>query len=121
VLIVPQLIIAGWSAAMKSSLLASLALATVLGAGGSILIAHAGLAPAGQVQASSVPASPAGASGDTVTVFVDATLGFRKKHMANQLSKSHAEYAARGYRYVDMAPYNENGDLVGFFVTYTRQ
>jgi hypothetical protein len=101
---------------MKSSLLASLALATVLGAGGSILIAHAGPAPAGQVQASS-----AGASGDTVTVFVDATLGFRKKHMANQLTKSHAEYAARGYRYVDMAPYNENGDLVGFFVTYTRQ
>jgi hypothetical protein len=96
---------------MKSSLLASLALATVLGAGGSILIAHAG-----QLQA-----SPAGASGDTVTVFVDATLGFRKKHMANQLTKSHAEYAARGYRYVDMAPYNENGDLVGFFVTYTRQ
>jgi hypothetical protein len=101
---------------MKSSLLASLALATVLGAGGSILIAHAGPAPAGQVQA-----SPAGASGDTVTAFVDATLGFRKKHMANQLTKSHTEYAARGYRYVDMAPYNENGDLVGFFVTYTRQ
>jgi len=41
--------------------------------------------------------------------------------MANQLTKSHADYAARGYRYVDMAPYNENGDLVGFFVTYTRQ
>ena len=41
--------------------------------------------------------------------------------MAKQLTKSHAEYAAQGYRYVDMAPYNENGDLVGFFVTYTRQ
>ena len=96
---------------MKSSFLASLLLAAVLGAGGSILVAHAGPA---QAEAASV-------SGDTVTVFVDATLGFRKKHMANQLTKSHAEYAARGYRYVDMAPYNENGDLVGFFVTYTRQ
>lgn len=101
---------------MKSSFPAALLLAAVLGAGGSILMAHAGPAQAGPVQAGT-----AGVSGDTVTVFVDATLGFRKKHMANQLTKSHAEYAARGYRYVDMAPYNENGDLVGFFVTYTRQ
>ena len=101
---------------MKSSFLAALLLAAVLGAGGSILVAHAG-----PVKADPVQAGTAGVSGDTVTVFVDATLGFRKKHMANQLTKSHAEYAARGYRYVDMAPYNENGDLVGFFVTYTRQ
>ncbi|MHB1056436.1 MAG: hypothetical protein ACYC0F_00965 [Rhodanobacter sp.] len=96
---------------MKSSFLASLLLAAVLGAGSSILLTHA--APA--------QAETSAAQGSTVTVFVDATLGFRKKHMANQLTKSHAEYAARGYRYVDMAPYNENGDLVGFFVTYTKQ
>ena len=95
---------------MKPSYLASLLLATVLGAGGSVLLTHA--APA-QAQGTAV-------SADTVTVFVDATLGFRKKHMAKQLTESHAEYAARGYRYVDMAPYNENGDLVGFFVTYTK-
>ena len=95
---------------MKPSYLASLLLAAVLGAGGSILLTHAGTA-----QAQTSPTA------DTVTVFVDATLGFRKKHMANQLTKSHAEYAARGYRYVDMAPYNENGDLIGFFVTYTKQ
>ncbi|QRP65112.1 hypothetical protein I6J77_06670 [Rhodanobacter sp. FDAARGOS 1247] len=96
---------------MKSSFLASLLLTAVLGAGGAIVLTHA--TPA-QASSSEVP-------GDTVTVFVDATLGFRKKHMANQLTKSHADYAARGYRYVDMAPYNENGDLVGFFVTYTKQ
>ncbi|WP_426689273.1 hypothetical protein [Rhodanobacter ginsengiterrae] len=96
---------------MKSSLLASLLLAAVLGAGGSILLGHA--APA--------QAETPVASGDTVTVFVDATFGFRKKHMASQLTKSHADYAARGYRYMDMAPYTENGDLVGFFVTYTKQ
>ena len=96
---------------MKTSYLASLFLAAVLGGVGSILLIHAD-----PVQASSTKASA-----DTVTVFVDATFGFRKKHMANQLSKSHAEYAARGYRYVDMAPYNENGDLVGVFVTYTRR
>ena len=95
---------------MKPTFFASLLLAAVLGGCGSILLTHAGTA-----QAQTSPTA------DTVTVFVDATLGFRKKHMANQLTKSHAEYAARGYRYVDMAPYNENGDLVGFFVTYTRQ
>ena len=95
---------------MKPTFFASLLMASVLGAGGSILLTHAGTA-----QAQTSPTA------DTVTVFVDATLGFRKKHMANQLTKSHAEYAARGYRYVDMAPYNENGDLIGFFVTYTKQ
>lgn len=94
---------------MKSSFIASLLLAAVIGAGGSVLLVHPGPA-----RAASQP------TGDTITVFVDSTFGFRKKHMANQLTKSHAEYAARGYRFVDMAPYNENGDLVGFFVTYTR-
>ncbi len=88
--------------------LASLLLAGVIGATGSLLLTHAGPVHAESTQA------------DTVTVFVDATFGFRKNHMASKLSKSHAEYAARGYRFVDMSPYNENGDLVGFFVTYTR-
>jgi hypothetical protein len=89
---------------------ASLALAAVLGVAGTLALTHA--TPA-QAQAAVAPA-------DTVTVFVDATLGFRKNHMASKLTRSHAEYAARGYRFVDMAPYNENGDLVGFFVTYAR-
>jgi hypothetical protein len=96
---------------MKPSYLASLLLAVVLGAGGSVLLTHA----------SPVQAETSVVSGDTVTVFVDATFGFRKKHMATELTRSHADYAARGYRYVDMAPYSENGDLVGFFVTYTKQ
>jgi hypothetical protein len=88
----------------------SLALAAALGVAGTLA-----LTPATPAQAQ----TPA-ASADTVTVFVDATLGFRKNHMASKLTRSHAEYAARGYRFVDMAPYNENGDLVGFFVTYAR-
>lgn len=56
--------------------------------------------------------------GQAVTVFVDATFGFRKNHMANEITKSNAKYAAKGYHYVDMAAYTENGDLQGFFVTY---
>ncbi|HWU75668.1 MAG TPA: hypothetical protein VN043_04135 [Rhodanobacter sp.] len=96
---------------MKSTWLASLLLAAALVGGGAVLLVHTGSAHA------TAPADQA----NTVTVFVDATFGFRKKHMAAQLTRSHAEYAARGYRYVDMAPYVENGDLVGVFVTYTRQ
>jgi predicted outer membrane lipoprotein len=90
---------------------ASLLLACALGAFGSFALTHV----------EPVQARSAAADAESVTVFVDATFGMRKGHMANQLTKSHAEYAARGYRYVDMAPYNENGDLVGFFVTYTRR
>ena len=59
-------------------------------------------------------------SPQSVTVFVDATFGFRKDHMARKLSKSHAEYAAKGYHFADLEAYDENGDLQGFFVTYTR-
>lgn len=62
-------------------------------------------------------------SGDrpqTVTVFVDATFGMRKNHMARKLTKSEAEYAAKGYHFAQMVAYTENGDLEGFFVTYVR-
>jgi hypothetical protein len=96
---------------MKSTWLASFLLTAALVGGGSVLLAHTGPAHA----------AASADQADTVTVFVDATFGFRKKCMASQLTKSHAEYAARGYRCGDMAPYVENGDLVGFFVTYTRQ
>lgn len=92
--------------------LASLLLAAVIAAGGALALAHPGPAHA---------AAEAGDAPETVTVFVDAHFGMRKDHLANQLSRSHAEYAAKGYHYVDMAPYNENGDLVGVFVTYTRR
>ncbi len=60
-------------------------------------------------------------SPQSVTVFVDATFGFRKDHMARKLSKSHAEYEAKGYHFANMVAYDENGDLQGFFVTYTRR
>lgn len=60
------------------------------------------------------------ARSQSVTVFVDATFGFRKNHMAKKITESNAKYEAKGYRYTDMAAYTENGDLEGFFVTYTR-
>jgi hypothetical protein len=87
---------------------ASLVLALAVGIAGTLLLTHA------------VPARAEAAPADTVTVFVDATLGFRKNHMARKLTETHAEYAARGYHVVDLEAYNANGDLVGFFVTYAR-
>lgn len=55
-----------------------------------------------------------------VTIWVDATWGFRKQGAANDLSDAHKAFARRGYRVVDVAPYIENGDLEGFFVTYQK-
>lgn len=91
---------------------ASLLLAGVIGTVGTIALTHVDPVQAGTA---SVDAP------ETVTVFIDAHFGMRKDHLAGQLTRSHADFAARGYHYVDMAPYNENGDLVGVFVTYSRR
>lgn len=53
-----------------------------------------------------------------VTIWVDASWGFRKQGAANSLSRAHQAFISRGYRVVDVSPYIENGDLQGFFVTY---
>lgn len=67
------------------------------------------------------PAQAAQSTGSqSVTVFVDATFGFRKDHMASEITDSNKEYEAKGYHFNDMEAYVENGDLEGFFVTYTR-
>lgn len=55
-----------------------------------------------------------------VTIWVDASWGFRHQGAANALSDAHRAFTSRGYRVVDVAPYIENGDLQGFFVTYQK-
>ena len=55
-----------------------------------------------------------------VTIWVDATWGFRNQGAANDLTDAHRAFAAHGYRVEDVEPYIENGDLEGFFVTYQR-
>ena len=55
-----------------------------------------------------------------VTIWVDATWGFRHQGAANALSDAHQAFAARGYKVVSVQPYVENGDLQGFFVTYQK-
>ena len=55
-----------------------------------------------------------------VTIWVDASWGFRNQGAANSLSKAHQAFAARGYKVLSVEPYIENGDLQGFFVTYQK-
>jgi hypothetical protein len=55
-----------------------------------------------------------------VTIWVDATWGFRHQGAANDLTRAHQAFAAQGYKVVSVAPYIENGDLQGFFVTYQK-
>jgi hypothetical protein len=56
-----------------------------------------------------------------VTIWVDATWGFRKSGAANDLSAAHKAFYAAGYHVVSVQPYIENGDLQGFFVTYEKR
>jgi len=55
-----------------------------------------------------------------VTIWVDASWGFRNQGAANSLTRAHSAFAAQGYKVVDVQPYIENNDLVGFFVTYQK-
>ena len=66
-------------------------------------------------------ARPAAATTKAVTVFVDARFGGRTNGAAKALSGKHAEMEAQGWRFEHLAIYSENGDLVGFFVTYVRE
>jgi hypothetical protein len=55
-----------------------------------------------------------------VTIWVDASWGFRNQGAANNLTKAHSAFAQQGYKVQSVQPYIENGDLQGFFVTYQK-
>jgi hypothetical protein len=76
--------------------------------------------PAGNARSAVAPSGPAVAATKATTVFVDASFGGRKNAAAKALSSKHAEMEAHGWRFEHLAVYTENGDLVGFFVTYVR-
>lgn len=54
------------------------------------------------------------------TVFVSDKTGSRKRGSAERLSETHQNAEARGWNFEDLEVYIEDGDLEGFFVTYTR-
>jgi hypothetical protein len=69
--------------------------------------------------ATSAAAAPAGWTKAT-TVFVNTVLGSRTGGSAKRINESHAEMEAKGWRFMSLETYTENGDLVGFFVTYVK-
>jgi hypothetical protein len=99
---------------MKQGLLAAL-LACLLVA--PVLPAQAGLFGKSPEKSA---AEAAGEGMAAVTIWVDASWGFRTQGAANDLNRAHKAFAAYGYKVVDVEPYIENGDLQGFFVTYQK-
>lgn len=93
------------------SLVALLAVASIA------LPAHAGLfgkKPEVSAQEAASANLPA------VTIWVDASWGFRNQGAANNLTRAHSAFADKGYKVLSVEPYIENGDLQGFFVTYQK-
>jgi hypothetical protein len=98
-----------WNAAMRRLLLAVL-LACALPAYAALF----------QKKPETAAQDAARANLPAVTIWVDASWGFRNQGAANDLTRAHSAFAAQGYKVVSVQPYIENGDLEGFFVTYQR-
>ena len=55
----------------------------------------------------------------SVTVFQDVSAMNRRKGAGKNLTELNQKYEAMGYSFDDLEIYIEDGDLEGFFVTYT--
>ncbi len=55
------------------------------------------------------------------TIFVKDKTGSRKKGSAKKISETHKTAESQGWNFNDLEIYIEDGDLQGFFITYTRQ
>lgn len=54
------------------------------------------------------------------TVFVPDKTGSRQKGSAKKITDSHKNAESQGWNFDEMSIYIEDGDLQGFFITYTR-
>jgi len=54
------------------------------------------------------------------TIFIPDKAGNRKKGSAGKLTEAHRNAEKQGWDFDEMSIYIEDGDLQGFFVTYTR-
>ncbi len=70
-------------------------------------------------QAMLAPESSMGCE-QAITVFHDVSSFGRKDRAAAKLTERHDEMALEGWSYAGMVIYTENGDLEGFYVSYTR-
>ena len=57
---------------------------------------------------------------EAITTFQDVSRIGRKDGAAKNMTRRHKEMAESGWRFVDMEVYTENGDLEGFYLSYTR-
>jgi len=78
--------------------------------------------PAAAPAAAPAVAAAAASAGWTkaTTVFVNTVMGSRTGGSAKRINEMHAEMEAKGWRFMSLETYTENGDLVGFFVTYVK-
>ncbi len=84
--------------------------------------ANSALAQAQMPAAAPAVAAAAASAGWTkaTTVFVNTVMGSRTGGSAKRINEMHAEMEAKGWRFMSLETYTENGDLVGFFVTYVK-
>lgn len=66
------------------------------------------------------PAAKSASAPESITVYCDVNMLGRKNTAAEKLTKLHAQKATEGYTFANLQTYTENGDIQGFFVTYTR-
>lgn len=57
---------------------------------------------------------------EAITIFHDVSGFGRRNRAAEKMTEKHAEMALSGWRFAGMQIYTENGDLEGFYISYTR-
>jgi hypothetical protein len=55
------------------------------------------------------------------TNYLDVNALGRKKSAASHMSDMHLQMAKKGFEFVDMEVYTENGDLQGFYLIYIKK
>jgi hypothetical protein len=55
-----------------------------------------------------------------ITIFHDVSGFGRRDRATKRMTEKHDEMALSGWRFAGMEIYTENGDLEGFYVSYTR-
>ena len=68
----------------------------------------------------SAQAAPEATCQEAKTIWRDSSRFSRRKFGAENMTEKHDEYTRQGWKFADMETYIENGDLEGFFLTYTR-
>ena len=58
---------------------------------------------------------------EAITVFRDASRFSRRSGGAKNMTEVHDEFSADGWKLIDTEIYTENGDMEGFFLSYTRE